>query len=231
THLDIYSDLESAMGFTPTEKIWVNGKLIPWGDAKVHVLAHGLQYGTGVFEGMKSYPTADGPAIFRLDSHLERFYKSAELYDLQIPYSIDALSEASLDVVPANPVEASYLRPVAFFAAATLSVWTKECPVTVAIAAVPTGKYLANAEEGVRITVSPIRKFDNSAIPAWAKACGQYINSARAVNEAQRRGFDEALLLNSQGLVAEGSGENLFVVKNGGIVTNDKDASILMGVT
>jgi branched-chain amino acid aminotransferase len=219
------------MGFTPTDTIWFNGKLVPWNDAKVHVLAHGLQYGTGVFEGMKSYPTADGPAIFRLDAHLERFYKSAELYDLAIPYTQAAIADASLEVVRANKLEASYLRPVAFFDAGTLSVWTAECPVTVAIAAVPTGKYLANADAGVRVTVSPIRKFDNSAIPAWAKACGQYINSARAVNEAQRRGFDEALLLNSQGLVAEGSGENLFVVKNGGVITNDKDASILMGVT
>jgi branched-chain amino acid aminotransferase len=197
----------------------------------VHVLAHGLQYGTGVFEGMKSYPTADGPAIFRLDAHLERFYKSAELYDLVIPYPVSTIADASLEVVKVNKLEASYLRPVAFFDAGTLSVWTAECPVTVAIAAVPTGKYLANADAGVRVTVSPIRKFDNSAIPAWAKACGQYINSARAVNDAQRRGFDEALLLNSQGLVAEGSGENLFVVKDGAIVTNDKDASILMGVT
>jgi len=219
------------MGFTPTETIWFNGTLVPWGDAKVHVLAHGLQYGTGVFEGMKSYPTADGPAIFRLDAHLERFYKSAELYDLAIPYARDTLAEASLEVVRANKLEAAYLRPVAFFDAGTLSVWTKECPVTVAIAAVPTGTYLANADAGVRVTVSPVRKFDNSAIPAWAKACGQYINSARAVNDAQRRGFDEALLLNSQGMVAEGSGENLFVVKHGGIITNDKDASILMGIT
>jgi branched-chain amino acid aminotransferase len=219
------------MGFTPTEFIWFNGKLVPWGEAKVHVLAHALQYGTGVFEGMKSYPTADGPALFRLDAHLERFYKSAELYDLAIPYSQEALADASLEVVRANKLEAAYLRPVAFFDAATLSVWTKECPVTVAIAALPTGKYLANADSGVRVTVSPIRKFDNSAMPAWAKACGQYINSARAVNEAQRRGFDEALLLNTQGMVAEGSGENLFLVKDGAIVTNDKDASILMGVT
>jgi branched-chain amino acid aminotransferase len=219
------------MAFTPTETIWFNGKLVPWADAKVHVLAHGLQYGTGVFEGMRSYATADGPAIFRLDAHLERFFKSAELYDLAIPYAQDVLAEASLEVVRANRLETSYLRPIAFFDAATLSVWTKECPVTVAIAAVPTGKYLANADAGVRVTVSPVRKFDNSAIPAWAKACGQYINSARAANDAQRRGFDEALLLNSQGLVAEGSGENLFVVKNGAIVTNDRDASILMGIT
>jgi branched-chain amino acid aminotransferase len=219
------------MGYTPTEKIWFNGALVPWADAKVHVLAHGLQYGTGVFEGMKSYPTADGPAIFRLDAHLERFFKSAELYDLVMPYTMAALTDASLEVVRANRLDASYLRPVAFFDAGTLSVWTSECPVSVAIAAVPTGKYLENADSGVRVTISPIRKFDNSAIPAWAKACGQYINSARAVNDAQRRGFDEALLLNAQGLVAEGSGENLFVVKQGALVTNDKDASILMGVT
>ena len=220
------------MGFTPTETIWFNGKLVPWDEAKVHVLAHGLQYGTGVFEGMRSYPTADGPAIFRLDAHLERFYKSAELYDLEIPYSQPALTEASLEVVRGEQARGRRTcgrSPSS--TPATLSVWTKECPVTVAIAAVPTGKYLANADAGVRVTVSPIRKFDNSAIPAWAKACGQYINSARAVNDAQRRGFDEALLLNSQGLVAEGSGENLFVVKNGAIHTNDKDASILMGVT
>jgi branched-chain amino acid aminotransferase len=219
------------MGYTPTEKIWFNGKLVAWDDAKVHVLAHGLQYGTGVFEGMKSYPTASGPAIFRLDAHLERFYKSAELYDLTIPYPMQALVDASLEVIRVNKLEAAYMRPVAFFDAGTLSVWTKECPVTVAIAAVPTAKYLANADAGVKVTVSPVRKFDSSAMPAWAKACGQYINSARAVNEAQRRGFDEALLLNSKGLVAEGSGENLFVVRNGAIQTNDKDASILMGVT
>ena len=219
------------MGFTPTDSIWFNGRLVPWREAQVHVLAHALHYGTGVFEGMRCYPTADGPAIFRLDAHLERFYKSAELYDLAIPYSQATLTEASLEVVRANKLEASYLRPVAFFDAATLSVWTKECPVTVAIAAISTGKYLANADSGVKVTVSPIRKFDNSAMPAWAKACGQYINSARAVNEAQRRGFDEALLLNTHGMVAEGSGENLFLVKDGAIVTNDKDASILMGVT
>ena len=219
------------MGFTPTEHIWFNGKLVPWNDAKVHVLAHGLHYGTGVFEGIRCYPTADGPAVFRLDAHVERFFKSGELYDLQIPYSADALTDATLELIRANRLESAYIRPIAFFDAATLSVWTRECPITVAIAAFPTGSYHATAAEGVRVTVSPIRKFDNSAMPAWAKACGQYINSARAVNEAQRRGFDEALLLNSRGEIAEGSGENLFVIRDGEIVTNDKDASILMGVT
>jgi len=220
------------MGFTPTDSIWFNGELVPWADAKVHVLAHGLHYGTGVFEGMRSYPTADGPAVFRLDAHLERFYASAALYDLEIPYTRDALYAATLEVIRANRLESAYVRPIAFFDAATLSVWTKECPITVAIAAFPTGQYHAGGpDHGVRVTISPIRKFDNNAMPAWAKACGQYINSARAVNEAQRRGFDEAILLNTKGQIAEGSGENLFVVKQGTLITNDRDDSILMGIT
>jgi branched-chain amino acid aminotransferase len=219
------------MPFTPTEKIWFNGKLVNWDDAKVHVLAHGLHYGTGVFEGMRCYQTQDGPAVFRLDGHLDRLFQSAELYELAIPYSKEALADASLEVIRANRLESAYLRPIAFFDAATLSVWTSECPVTVAIAGFPTGAYLADAAKGVRVTVSSIRKFDNAAIPAWGKACGQYINSVRAVQEARRKGYDEALLLNSHGQVSEGSGENLFVVRNGAIVTNDKDAGILMGVT
>jgi branched-chain amino acid aminotransferase len=219
------------MGFTKTDKIWFNGKLVNWADANVHVLAHGLHYGTGVFEGMRCYATDEGPAVFRLDAHLDRFYQSAELYELTIPYAKEALADATLELIHVNRLDAAYIRPIAFFDAATLSVWTKECPVTVAIAAFPTGKYLADAEKGVRVTVSSIRKFDNSAIPAWGKACGQYINSVRAVQEAQRKGFDEALLLNSRGEVSEGSGENLFLVRDGGIVTNDRDASILMGVT
>ncbi len=219
------------MGFTKTDKIWFNGRLVDWDDAKVHVLAHGLHYGTGVFEGIRCYATADGPAVFRLDAHLDRFFQSAELYELEIPYSKDALSEATLELIRANRLESAYLRPLAYFDAATLSVWTRECPVGVAIAGFPTGSYHANAAQGVRVTISSVRKFDNAAIPAWGKACGQYINSVRAVQEAQRKGFDEALLLNSQGEVAEGSGENLFLVRDGAIVTNDRDASILMGVT
>src|SRR5215470_14763970 len=219
------------MGFTKTEKIWFNGRLVNWDEANVHVLAHGLHYGTGVFEGMRCYGTADGPAVFRLDAHLDRFFQSAALYELTIPYSKEVLANATRELILANRLEYCYLRPIAFFDAATLSVWTSECPVTVAIAGFPTGTYLADADKGVRVTVSTIRKFDNAAIPAWGKACGQYINSIRAVQEAQRKGYDEALLLNSRGEVAEGSGENLFLVKGGAIVTNDRDASILMGVT
>ena len=219
------------MGFTKTDTIWFNGKLVNWDDARVHVLAHCLHYGSGVFEGMRCYATVEGPAVFRLDAHLERLYQSAALYEMSIPFSQEELASATLELIRANRLESAYLRPIAFFDAATLSVWTSECPVTVAIAGFPTGTYLANAADGVRVTISSIRKFDNSAIPAWGKACGQYINSVRAVQEARRKGFDEALLLNSRGEVSEGSGENLFLVKGGAIVTNDRDASILMGVT
>jgi branched-chain amino acid aminotransferase len=166
-----------------------------------------------------------------MDAHLDRFYASAALYELEIPYKKEALAEATLDMIRVNKLEFAYIRPIAFFDAATLSVWTSECPVTVAIAGFPTGAYLADAAAGVRVTVSSIRKFDNASIPAWGKACGQYVNSVRAVQEARRRGYDEALLLNSRGEVSEGSGENLFVVKGGAIVTNDMDAGILMGVT
>jgi len=220
------------MGFTPTEKIWFNGTLVPWHDAKVHVLAHGLHYGTGVFEGMRSYLTAEGAAVFRLDAHLERFFQSAAVYEIAIPYTAQQLTDATLDVVRVNKLENAYLRPIAFFDASTLSVWTKECPVSVAIAGFPSGAYLAGGlETGVRVTVSPVRKFPSNAMPATGKACGQYINSVRAVQDAQRRGFDEAILLNQRGEVSEGSGENIFVVKNGTVMTNDADADILMGVT
>jgi branched-chain amino acid aminotransferase len=219
------------MGFTPTEWIWLNGTLVKWREATVHVLAHALHYGTGVFEGIRCYGTADGPAVFRLDAHLDRLHQSAALYDIAIPYSAAELTDATHDLVRANRLEFAYLRPIAFCDAGTLSVWTNESPVTVAIAGFPTGTYLANAAAGVRVTISSVRKFDNTAIPAWGKACGQYVNSARAVNDARRRGFDEALLLNTRGDVSEGSGENLFIVKGGTLVTNDRDASILMGVT
>ena len=220
------------MGFTPTEKIWFNGKLVNWADAKIHVLAHGLHYGTGVFEGMRCYKTAEGSAVFRLDAHLQRFYESAAMYELEIPYTRAQLAEATLDVVRVNKLENAYLRPIAFFDAGTLSVWTRECPVTVAIAGFPSGAYLAGGlEKGVRVTISSIRKYPSNAIPAAGKACGQYINSARAVQEAQRKGFDEAILLNQRGEVSEGSGENIFVVKNGTVITNGGDADILMGVT
>jgi branched-chain amino acid aminotransferase len=223
---------DTMAGFTKTDLIWMNGRLVSWNDAQVHVTAHALQYGTGVFEGMRSYDTADGPAIFRLEPHLRRFIESAKFYELEIPYSIEELTSASLDVIRRNGLENAYLRPLAFFDSHTFSVWPKDCPVSVAVIAVPGRAYIQGGpESGVRVTVSTVRRIDSAALPAFVKACGHYTNSVRAVQEAIRRGYDEALLLNTKGDVAEGSGENLFVVKNGTILTNDIDASILLGIT
>jgi branched-chain amino acid aminotransferase len=181
---------------------------------------------------MRSYDTPDGPAIFRLDAHMRRFLDSAGFYEITLGYSFDQLCAASLEVVRANKLENAYLRPLAFFDSHTFSVWPKDCPVSVAIIGVPGRAYIQGGpEQGVRVTVSTVRRIDPSTLPPFVKACGHYTNSVRAVQEAIRRGYDEALLLNTKGDVAEGSGENLFVVKNGTIVTNDIDASILLGVT
>lgn len=218
--------------FTKAETIWFNGAFVPWDDARVHVMAHGLHYGTGVFEGIRSYATDDGPAVFRLDDHIARLFASAALYELEIPYTAAQLSSATLELLTRNGLTSTYIRPIAFFDARSLSLWPRECPVTVAIAAMPLGAYLGEGlTKGVRVCISSVRRFDASAIPTTGKACGQYVNSVRAVQEALRRGFDEAIFLNQRGEVAEGSGENLFVITNGGLVTNGVEADILPGIT
>lgn len=218
--------------FTKAPFIWMNGSIVPWDSAQVHVSAHALQYGTGVFEGMRSYDTADGPAIFRLDAHMQRLFHSARHYEIGIAYSQEQLCEAALEVVRVNGLENAYLRPLAFFDSHTFSVWPKDCPVSVAIIAVPGRQYLQGGpEHGVRVMISRTRRIDASTLPPNVKACGHYTNSVRAVQEALRAGFDEALLLNNRGDVAEGSGANLFVVKDDIVITNDADASILMGIT
>ncbi len=219
-------------GFTRTEFVWINGSLVRWGDAQVNVSAHALQYGTGVFEGVRSYDTPDGPAIFRLDAHLRRFFASAGFYEIEIPYTIDELTQAAIDVVRENKLENAYLRPLAFFDSYSFAVWPKDCPVTVAIIAVPGKPYIEGGPEyGARVTVSTVRRIDASTLPPFVKACGHYTNSVRAVQEAIRRGYDDAILLNTKGDVAEGSGANLFIVQNGTLVTNDTDASIVLGIT
>ena len=218
--------------FTKSQFIWMNGALTSWDAAQVHVSAHALQYGTGVFEGMRSYDTPDGPAIFRLDAHMRRLAASAAAYEIELPYSFDQLCEASLEVVRANGLENAYLRPLAFFDSYSFAVWPKDCPVTVVVIAVPGRQYLQGGpEHGVRIMLAKTRRIDASTLPPNVKACGQYTNSVRAVQEAIRNGYDDAILLNNMGDVAEGSGANLFVVKNGTLITNDIDASILMGIT
>lgn len=218
--------------FTKADTLWFNGAFVPWEDARVHVMAHGLQYGTGVFEGLRSYDTPDGPAIFRLHDHYIRLFASAALYELEIPYTAEQLESATIELLKRNRLTRTYIRPIAFFDAHSLTLWPRECPVTVAIAAMPYGTYLnEGTTKGVRVCISSVRRFDASAIPTTGKACGQYVNSVRAVQEALRRGFDEAIFLNQRGEVAEGSGENLFLVQGDTIVTNDEDAGVLPGIT
>lgn len=222
------------MGAIPkVETIWMDGKFVPWDAGQVHVTAHCLHYGTGVFEGVRSYVTDDGTAVFRLDAHLKRFYNSAGIYQLQIPFKQEELHQATLELIARNKLGNAYIRPLAFFGAYSLDVWPRDCPVNVVIAAWPRGEYLGKEgiERGVRVMISSVKRFHSSMIPTAGKACGQYINSVLAVQEAFRNGYDEAILLNAEGNVAEGSGENLFVVRDGKVITNDADASILMGIT
>ena len=221
------------MSFDSTQWIWMNGECIPWKDATVHVSAHALHYGSGVFEGIRYYQTADGPAAFRLDAHLERLYASAAAYRMQIPFSQEELAQAVCETVSRNGFTDCYVRPLCYRGSSTLNVHPRNCPVEVAILVWPWGKYLGEeaAEKGARITVSPWRKFHSQMMPATAKACGQYVNSILAVQDAVDRGFDEALLLNAEGTIAEGSGENIFLVHKGKLLTNGEADSILPGIT
>jgi branched-chain amino acid aminotransferase len=181
---------------------------------------------------MRSYDTAAGPAIFRLDAHMRRFAASASYYDIAWPYSFEQLCAASLEVIRANSLENAYIRPLAFFDSHSFNVLPKGCPVSVAIIAVPGRPYTQGGpERGLRVTISSIRRIDAASLPPFVKACGHYTNSVRAVQEANKRGFDDALLLNYKGDVAEGSGANLFLVKDARVITNDAEASIVLGIT
>ncbi len=221
------------MSFENIKWIWKNGEIIPWADATVHVSAHGLHYGSGVFEGIRCYETESGPALFRLEEHLERFYKSAAVYNFKIPYTIEELSDAICELISLNEFKSCYVRPICYLGSASLGVFPGNCPVEAAIMAWGWSTYLGaeGLENGVRVTVSPWRKFHSSMMPTTAKACGQYLNSILAVSDAFARGFDEAILLDIDGRLAEGSGENLFVVKDEKINTNKAADSILMGIT
>jgi branched-chain amino acid aminotransferase len=221
------------MSFEQSHWVWMNGKIVPWQDATLHVSSHALHYGSGVFEGIRCYDTELGPAIFRLPEHLERFCQSAQFYDLKIPYTAAQLDAAVCEVVRRNEFRSCYVRPIAYYGSSTLGVHPGKCPTETAILVWPWAPFLnKNGEShGVRICISPWRKFHSTMMPTAAKACGQYINSILAVQDAHRRGFDEALLLDKNESIAEGSGENLFVIKDGRVLTNDSRHSILMGVT
>jgi branched-chain amino acid aminotransferase len=213
--------------------IWYNGQIIPFLDATTHVMSHALHYGSGVFEGIKCYNTQHGPAIFKLNNHIDRLYKSAKIYNINIPYTPRELSQACLDLVVDNKIDNGYIRPIAFYGYDTLGVHPKECPVSVSIGIFDWGSYLGKGalENGVRITISPWRKFHSTSFPTIAKSSGQYLNSLLAVQDAKAKGFDEALLLNQEGNIAEGAGQNIFIIKDEELYTNAEDSSILMGIT
>ncbi|HEX8143094.1 MAG TPA: branched-chain amino acid transaminase [Pyrinomonadaceae bacterium] len=221
------------MTFDETKWVWMDGDLIPWVNATTHVSSHALHYGTGVFEGMRCYETVDGPAIFRLDAHLERLYASAEIYGIKIPYTREEMTAGICEVVRRNGFGSCYVRPICYYGSGSLSVHPRNCPVEVVILAWPWAAYLGaeGIEKGVRVTVSPWRKFQSRMMPTTAKACGQYLNSVLAVRDAVGRGYAEALLLDADGHLAEGSGENLFIVRDRLLLTNDERHSILLGIT
>ncbi|WP_136603166.1 branched-chain amino acid transaminase [Salinigranum halophilum] len=215
------------------DTIWQDGEFVDWDDAQIHVLTHGLHYGTGVFEGVRCYDTEKGPAIFRWEEHLERFYQSGKPYNMEIPFSREELTEATLELIRRQDLQSCYIRPIAFYGYDSLGVSPRDCPVDVAIAAWPWGTYLGeNAlEQGVDVMVSSWRKHSSSQIPTNAKTTGLYVNSLLAGEEARRNGYVEAIVLNKEGQVAEGPGENIFLVRDGEIYTPGLSQSILDGIT
>lgn len=219
--------------FDNVHTVWMSGELLPWAKANIHVSAHALHYGSGVFEGIRCYDTLEGPAVFRLDDHIDRLFASARVHGIEIPFTHGELAAAVCQTIEANHFTSCYVRPIVFMGSATLSLNPRSCPVEAAVIAFPWPKMLGeNAlDRGVRITVSPWRKFSPVMMPTTAKACGQYVNSILATRDAADRGYDEALLLDAEGGVAEGAGENLFVVLDGVVQTNDNRQSILMGMT
>ena len=213
--------------------IWQNGELVAWEDAKVHVLTHGLHYGTGVFEGIRAYETATGTAIFRLAEHLERLLKSAELYYMPIPYTLAELRQATHELIAANELRECYIRPIVFRGYGQMGLFPLEAPVEVAIAVWAWGAYLGEESKqlGVRAKVSSWRRIPHDALIPHAKACGQYLNSVLAKIESHKAGYEEAILLDSHGFVCEGTGENIYVVRDGVVITPPQTAGILDGIS
>jgi branched-chain amino acid aminotransferase len=212
--------------------IWHNGELVAWEDAKVHVLTHGLHYGTGVFEGERVYETPQGPAIFRHLDHLDRLFKSAELYYMPIPYTLEELRAATHELIAANELRECYIRPIVFRGYGQMGLYPLDCPVEVTIAAWPWGAYLGEEGKhaGVRAKVSSWRRISHDSLIPHSKASGQYLNSVLAKIEASKAGYQEAILLDSHGFVCEGSGENIYIVRDGKILTPPQTAGILDGI-
>ena len=221
------------MPITPVDKIWMDGELVDWAEAKIHVLSHALHYGSGVFEGIRAYETQRGPAVWHLDEHLRRLFRSAKLYHMDLPYTHDQLIEATKKVIRVNELPSCYIRPIAFRGYGELGVNPLHAPVNVTIAVWPWGAYLGEEalEQGVRIKISSWRRNSQNSLPAAAKADGQYINSVLAKVESLKAGYDEAIMLNEAGFITDGSGENVFAVRDGTIFTPPTQAGCLDGVT
>ena len=212
--------------------IWYDGKLVPWRDATTHVLTHTLHYGMGVFEGVRAYETPQGTAIFRLQEHTDRLFRSAHILGMKMPYDKETLMDAQIAAVRENGLKSGYLRPMAFYGAEAMGISAKTLNVHVIVAAWPWGAYLGQEalENGIRVKTSSFTRHHVNVTMCRAKANGNYMNSILAHKEAEMDGYDEALLLDVDGLVAEGSGENVFVVRNGKLYTPDL-TSALEGIT
>ena len=215
------------------DKIWFNGELVDWHDAKIHVLSHVVHYGSSVFEGIRCYKTEKGSAIFRLDEHVSRLFDSAKIYRMDIPYTHEEVSAAILKTIRVNKLEACYIRPVVYRGYETLGVDPMGCPVDVVIAVWEWGEYLGEAalKNGVSVCTSSWNRMAPNTLPFLAKAGGNYLNSQLVRIEANMNGYDEGIVLGTDGLVSEGSGENLFAIKNGSIVTPESHYGILPGIT
>ncbi len=221
------------MSIKPTQRIWMNGTLVPWEDARIHVLSHVVHYGSSVFEGIRCYDTKRGSAVFRLPEHIRRLFDSARIYRMPIPFTQEAIVEASLETVRANDIRACYIRPVAYRGYGDVGVNPLGCPVDVAIAVWDWGAYLGAGalENGVEVQVSSWTRIAPNTLPALAKAAANYANSQLIKLEAIGNGFVEGIALDATGYVSEGSGENLFLVRDGRIVTPPLGASVLPGIT
>lgn len=221
------------MALQRAEQIWMDGRLVPWDQATVHVGAHALHYGSSVFEGIRAYETGNGPAIFCLEPHLDRFFHSARIYRMELPYTKDEVRQAIVDTVRANGHKACYIRPLAYRGPGDLSIHPAQCPVQVAILTFEWGRYLGPeaVEQGVDVGVSSWGRMAPNTFPAMAKIGGQYVNSQLIVMEAARHGYTEGIALDAAGFVSEGSGENVFVVTGGTILTPPLASSVLRGIT
>jgi branched-chain amino acid aminotransferase len=221
------------MPLTKSEKIWMDGELVDWDDANVHILTHSLHYGLGVFEGIRTYETSQGPAVFRLTDHIKRLFDSARIFMLDIPFSVDELVEATKETVRVNALSSCYVRPLVYLGYGEMGLNPLPCPVQVSIAVWPWGTYLGEEglKHGVRMKVSSWQRHHPNALPPAAKGTGMYINSSLAKVEALKAGYDEAILLNPQGFVSECTGENLFVVQDGRVLTPPVSAGALAGIT